>query len=149
MSLEQHDVRPAALREVVGRRRAYDFTSYDYALGVLRDSTAAEASVHASQCSQCSVHDAAGWVGRLSAELLGSIVSGNYCTCRWLDRGRFLATRAQLQTHGSAFFELLAFASVLQAASPRSLNAFPAALTRGLRGFSPNSRLCDTPRHRA
>ena len=68
MSLEQHDVRPAALREVVGRRRAYYSTSYYDALGVLWHS--AEASgVHASQCSQCSVHDAAGWVGRLSAEL--------------------------------------------------------------------------------
>ena len=58
---------------MVGRRRAYYSTSYYDALGVLWHS--AEASgVHASQCSQCSVHDAAGWVCRLSVlELLAQL----------------------------------------------------------------------------
>ena len=105
--LEQHDVGPAALREVVGRRRAYDSTSYYYTLRLFWHS--AEASgVRASQCSQCSVHDAAGWVGRLSAELLGSIAAG---IIERVDGSTeaFLATRAQLQTHGSAFFELACF----------------------------------------
>ena len=46
--LEQHDVGPAALREVVGGGRAYDSTSYDYALRLFWHR--AEASgVHASQ----------------------------------------------------------------------------------------------------
>ena len=68
--LEQHDVGPAALREVVGGGRAYYSAANYYTLRLFWHRAAEASGVHAPQCSQCSVHDAAGWVGRLSAESL-------------------------------------------------------------------------------
>ena len=63
---------------------------------------------------------------------------------------RFLATRAQLQTARQRFFRA-AFASVLQAASPRTINQFSIAppYLEGFEGISCLIQLSVTPSHRA
>ena len=76
MSLEQHDVGPAALREVVGRRRAYYSAAYDDALRLFWHRAEAP-RVH----SQSVQHGCtAGWSVAQCSELRRNC-SGNDCTC--------------------------------------------------------------------
>ena len=102
---------------MVGGGRAY-YSAADYYTLRLFWHRAEASGVHASQCSQCSVHDAAGWVGRLSAELLGSIAAGIIARVDGSTEAFSCHSCAATDPTAALFSSLLAFASVLQVASP-------------------------------